>query len=253
MKLNQQAPEKRATGDGTVIAVNSIFHTIQGEGPFAGTPAVFIRLAGCNLQCPLCDTEYSKRTDMEVNDIAQAAWNAVPQFGECLNEDLGPPYRWERYLCDLVVITGGEPFRQKLQRLATVLLEMGYRVQIETNGSYYEEGFPYEHPRVTVVCSPKTGAIHRKLLRHIAAFKYVATADSLKDSPDGLPMRALDHTAAPMLYRPPQNEWHGEIYLQPVDEQNHYPNKFNQDAVVESCMRHGYRLCLQTHKIIGVP
>ena len=57
--MNQQAPEKQQLrGDG-LLAVHSIFYTIQGEGPFAGETAVFVRLAGCNLQCPLCDTDYT--------------------------------------------------------------------------------------------------------------------------------------------------------------------------------------------------
>ena len=55
-EFNGQPIEKvQRTFDGT-LEVHSIFKTIQGEGPFCGTPAVFIRLAGCNLQCPWCDT-----------------------------------------------------------------------------------------------------------------------------------------------------------------------------------------------------
>lgn len=233
MKLNTQPPEKRATGDGTVIAVNSLFHTIQGEGPFAGTPAIFIRLAGCNLQCPMCDTEYSKRGDYPIEEIVKTVYGASPIQSGTL----------------LVVITGGEPFRQKLGPLATALLDYGYRVQVETNGSYYEEGFPYE--RVTIVCSPKTAHISRKLVPHIDAFKYVARAGHLAD--DGLPKTALDHPSNGLLYRPGEHVPSHAIYLQPADEQNHYPNKLNMDAVVASCLENGYRLCIQTHKIIGVP
>ena len=235
MKLNTQEPEKRVTGDGTVIAVNSIFHTIQGEGPFAGTPAVFVRLAGCNLQCPLCDTEYTTRLDpyspaellARINDIK----DEFPFTG-------------------LVVITGGEPFRQPIGPLVHTLRKAGYLVQVETNGTLFQPNFPHFDDGVVIVCSPKTGNVHRELLPSIAAFKYVGTADSLDD--DGLPTHALNHPAHPRLYRPPPG-WVGEIYLQPVDEQNTARNARNRDAVVQSCLRHGYRLCLQIHKEIGVP
>ena len=54
MKTNTQEPEK--IDRDRHLDVHSIFHTIQGEGPYCGHPAVFIRLAGCNLQCPGCDT-----------------------------------------------------------------------------------------------------------------------------------------------------------------------------------------------------
>lgn len=264
MKLNEQVPEKRAPGDGTVIAVNSIFHTIQGEGPFAGSPAVFVRLAGCNLQCPLCDTEYTKRTEASVDDVVTAVRDAIPFWpgGEPNHHNPG------RAHCNLVVITGGEPFRQNIGKLVRELVTRGYKVQIETNGTFCptDDDFPFHltgpyaadgsrRQKVWIVCSPKTSYVHRKLAPHVDAFKYVATAASLEGSPDGLPMYALDHPTSGMLFRPPYKlpGWNGEVYLQPVDEQNHYPNKNNLDAVVASCLKHGYRLCIQIHKLTGVP
>ena len=45
------------------LQVHEIFHTIQGEGPFSGRPAVFIRLSGCNLRCWFCDTEWDDDND----------------------------------------------------------------------------------------------------------------------------------------------------------------------------------------------
>lgn len=232
MNKNTQAPEKRTTGDGWELEVNSIFHTIQGEGPFAGTPAVFIRLAGCNLQCPQCDTEYTSRTSLNVGTLL----TKVQQL---------------RRSATLVVLTGGEPFRQEIGQLVRALLIDGYRVQIETNGTHYRE-LPWHHDRLTVVCSPKTGNIHMRLVEHINAFKYVASAASLSQSTDGLPHFALEHPAAPRVYRKP--EWHSaEVYLQPVDEQDAIANAHNLQAVVRACLHYGHRLCLQTHKIINVP
>lgn len=232
MSTNAQAPEKRITDDGHKLDVNSIFHTIQGEGPFAGTPAVFIRLAGCNLQCPQCDTEYTERNARTIGELL----TIVQQ---------------RRRTAKLVVITGGEPFRQEIGPLVRALLIDGYRVQIETNGTFYRD-LPFEHARLFIVCSPKTGAVNSKLLPHICAFKYVANVESLVESVDGLPTYALGLPARRGLYRPPI--WCGaEVYLQPVDEKDAIRNAHNLHAVVRNCLHFGYRLCLQTHKLINVP
>lgn len=236
---NVQAPEKRVISDGSHLAVNSIFHTIQGEGPFVGSPATFVRLAGCNLQCPLCDTEYTNRSDMSIAKILAGIMLATPSGHQ---------------IPELVVLTGGEPFRQSIGPLIHALIEIGYKVQIETNGTLFQNGLPLGDPSLTIVSSPKAGAINKKLMPYINALKYVATVDSLKDSPDGLPMHALEHPNGGMLARPPDG-FKGIVYLQPVDEQDTRrggANDKNLAAVVESCQKYGHRLCLQVHKIIGV-
>jgi 7-carboxy-7-deazaguanine synthase len=101
--------------------------TVQGEGPSAGTPAMFIRCSGCNLECRWCDTPYTwdrarfdiraERTRRSVADLS--AWAA----------DSPEP---------LAVLTGGEPLMQQraLIPLASALAGMGKRVEIETNGTY---------------------------------------------------------------------------------------------------------------------
>jgi organic radical activating enzyme len=233
MNINPQPPEKVVLASDEIV-VHSIFPTIQGEGPFAGKRAIFIRLAGCNLQCPMCDTEYtSKRTPLNV--AALLAYVA----------ELTSPRP------ELVVITGGEPLRQPIEPLCVALLDAGFIVQIETNGTLYRN-LPFDHPRFTVVCSPKTHYVNPRLVWHIKALKYVATVASLENSKDGLPNKALDHPLhKKTLFRPPHG-WPGEVYLQPVDEQNVFQNQKNLLAVVQSCVKHGHRLCLQLHKLIGV-
>lgn len=234
--MNEQIPEKRILGSGDVLAVNSMFYTIQGEGPLVGRPAIFIRLAGCNLQCPLCDTEYTNRNPMSVASIAEAALNLLPAARQGASK--------------LAVITGGEPFRQPIGTLVGALLCEGWDVQIETNGTLWQPG-PWSHCRVTIVCSPKASAVNKQLTPCIDAWKYVGKAGDL-DAADGLPVHALDHPNSRGLHRPPQGH-PAPVYLQPVDEQNAQKNLANLDAVVDSCMRHGYRLCLQIHKIIEMP
>ncbi len=234
--LNNQPREKSSQGDGKMLAVNSIFYTIQGEGPFAGCPAVFIRLAGCNLQCPMCDTEYTSRKTMAIDTI-------VDKVVECAAPG------WALAEAPLVVITGGEPFRQPLLPLVRELLRMGVAVQVETNGTLHRPELPFHHKDFHVVCSPKTGKIAQGLVPYIKALKYVATAESLMK--DGLPQHALAHPNNGQVARPPKG-WKGQVYLQPVDEKDEAKNAANLKAVVESCMLHGYRLCLQVHKIIEV-
>lgn len=246
MQRNEQRPEKRVDHeDGSFLAVNSLFHTIQGEGPFAGTPAVFVRLAGCNLQCPMCDTEYTKRESYSIRELVECVRDAIPYWPS------GKPHDPEPYRAptNLVVITGGEPFRQPIGPFIQALINHGYHVQIETNGTLFQSA-PFLSPKLTVVCSPKTGKVNKDLLPWIAAFKYVATAMSI-NRVDGLPDHALEHPGN-KLFRPPPGH-PAAVYLQPVDEQHEASNKKNLDAVVQSCLEHGHRLCIQVHKLIGVP
>lgn len=236
--INKQPPLKSSISDGQNLLVNSIFHTIQGEGPFAGSPSVFVRLTGCNLQCPACDTEYSVGQLMPIYEI-------LCDIGQAFGAKTLPNRR------PLVVITGGEPFRQNIGPLIEHLISSGFKVQIETNGTLFINiGWMLISPWLTIVCSPKAGKINKELAQHIHAFKYVLHADSV-DPNDGLPILALDHTAAPRVARPPQG-FTGDIYIQPIDVQDLAENDRHMKAAVSSALEHGYRLCLQIHKIIGV-
>lgn len=248
--MNQQPIEKQ-TKLGTrpikPLDVHSVFYTIQGEGPFAGSPAVFVRLAGCNLQCPLCDTDYtSKReflTTVDLRDRVIAASDGLPaNHTQAIRtrEAMRKP-------SPLVVITGGEPFRQDITYHVWALLDAGFPVQIETNGTLFIPDFPYE--RVTIVCSPKAGKVNKHLAPYITAYKYVIRAGEV--APDGLPTLALAHPASPRVARPPHG-FMGTVYVQPCDEGNNVRNSKNLTAAVDSAMKHGYTLGIQLHKLIGV-
>lgn len=227
--MNIQAPEKRNNSNESELEIHSIFRTIQGEGPFTGSRAIFIRLTGCNLQCPGCDTEYTSiRNKMSVEDI----------YNKLKEEDIVGP--------KLVVITGGEPFRQNIAKLCNTLIKAGYTVQIETNGTLPPSKGLSEH--AMIVCSPKTGSVNSKILAHLPFFKYVLHADSVSEK-DGLPILALDHSASPQVARPPQGSI---VYLQPMDCKDELQNELNLKAVTESCLKYGYILQLQIHKLLGV-
>lgn len=228
--MNQQPIAKQNLQHGDLVDVHSIFATIQGEGPFVGVPAIFIRLYGCNLRCPLCDTDYtSNRAVMSPASLVEAV------------DSLSSPSK-------LVVLSGGEPMRQDINDLVRALLGAGYRVQVETNGTLFVPGLPYE--LMTIICSPKAGKINAGLLPHIDALKYVLHADSV-DTSDGLPKKALSHPAAPRVARPPDG-FQGPVYVQPVDVQDPRENSRHLDAAIRSCLKFGYTLCLQTHKIINM-
>ena len=99
------------------LLVNEIFYSIQGESSFAGSPCVFIRLTGCNLRCSYCDTTY-----------------AYDEGRKCSIAAVVKKVR--AYQCKLVEVTGGEPLIQEgVYRLLDRLVESGYQVLIETNGS----------------------------------------------------------------------------------------------------------------------
>lgn len=226
---NQQPAEKPdQEANPATVQVHSIWPTIQGEGPYAGRGAVFIRVAGCNLQCPHCDTEYTSiRRKMNVIQVVEE----VRQYGG-----------------KLVVITGGEPFRQGISRMVRGLLNAHQIVQIETNGTLYLDNFPYS--KVTIVCSPKTATINSRI--KIDAYKYVLDADHV-DPVDGLPTSALGMPTPPARPRDVDLIAGVPIYVQPMDAQDPDKNAANVRVAVESAMRFDYSFCPQIHKLAGMP
>ena len=99
-----------------MLRIAEIFYSLQGEGFHAGTPAIFVRGAGCNLACEFCDTDFSPRERMEPEEIA----TRIAEF----------PARF-------VVLTGGEPTIQAegFRGLVGLLRGRGYFVTMETNGT----------------------------------------------------------------------------------------------------------------------
>lgn len=109
--------------------VNEIFYSLQGEGFYTGTPAVFLRFSGCNRKCDFCDTSHESFEEMTAEEIALK----ISEFPS-------------RHL----VITGGEPTLQLDSDLLRAIKAHRFYVQIETNGT---RPVPVEVDWVT--CSPK--------------------------------------------------------------------------------------------------
>lgn len=255
--MNEQLSEPVSRIPEGYVDLHSVFYTIQGEGIYAGMPAVFVRLAGCNLQCPWCDTDYtSSRSLTSPSALLEQVVRATPARIMRGNRAAMSDYHGDRGK-PLVVITGGEPFRQNLVAIVNTLWEAGYRIQIETNGTLFEKALNYE--RVTVICSPKTPRLHPRLIPHIAALKYVIDRSHVSDV-DGLPSATMGTDFA--VYRPCEL-FRGEVFVQPLDESgassdavdfvSDAANMLNLEAAVASAMKYGYRLCIQTHKLTELP
>lgn len=236
--VNTQATTKFVEGaDGSQLVLQGEpFQTIQGEGPFSGHPATFVRLWGCDLQCPGCDTDYTSRPQ-----IWSIGWikNRVKELATPVHH-IGKP---------LVVITGGEPFRQPIGPLVRELCLLDYIVQIETNGTLFRDDLPWLSPNLFVVCSPKTPKVHDQLIHYVTAWKYPIRAGEV-DEVDGLPAKILGGLRP---FRPPGKAL---IYVTPMDEGGTIGGMLlerNRKAALASASKFGYVVQEQLHKTLGVP
>jgi len=214
-----------AGDDGQKLQIVEIFPTLQGEGPFTGHPAVFVRLGGCNLACNFCDTEFEDFEPLLLKQIVADIGAKAIEHHERVRR--------------LVVITGGEPLRQNIVPLCEQLLANGFTVQIETNGTVWRplpEG-------VHIICSPKVseGQYHTlrpDLLSRVHALKFIIS-DARAD------YREVGEVG--------QNGRDIPVYVQPMDEYDANKNAANLARAAMLAQRDGYLLSLQTHKIMGIP
>lgn len=113
-----------------MLQVIEIFASLQGESSYAGLPCVFIRLSGCNLRCNYCDTRYAFEGGEKLS--VEQILAKVEKFG-----------------IPLVEVTGGEPLYQKQStQLMQALVDGGYKVLLETNGSLSIADVPKEVIRI---------------------------------------------------------------------------------------------------------
>ncbi len=138
--------------------VNEIFYSIQGEGKHTGMPAVFVRLAGCSMNCPFCDTKYAAREGNQTD-------------GPTLLQELSA---WP---AKAVIITGGEPSEQDLPALIALLKDAGYQVHLETNGS-----IDTDVSRADFICVSPKKYVSSEMLKKADVIKIVVGQDTdLKD------------------------------------------------------------------------
>lgn len=237
--INIQPAEKPVHREDGSLEIHSLFETLQGECEYAGMPAIFVRAAGCSLKCNFCDTIYAdKRELMSVEQLVDKIKSIRPALVGNLQS--------------LVVLTGGESLRQNIAPLIYALLKNYYRIQIETNGIHPPPTAPLGmvslHGTYSLVCSPKTPSLNPKLKGWVNAYKYVLAAGEV-DPTDGLPTITLGSMRPA---RPFEGEY-THVWIQPQDDQDSEKNKANMQVAIDSCLKFGYRLSIQTHKLAGLP
>ena len=219
---NPILPPKKT--DGQNLDVQEIFATFQGEGIFTGFPSIFIRLGGCNLACAFCDTEFDSYKNLSLKKVLEKTKKLAEKKGKRTH--------------NLVVITGGEPLRQNIIPLCRELLKENFQVQIETNGTLFQN-LPNQ---VNIICSPKnpTGKyypIRPDLLPKISAFKFLISAHN------------KNYNVVPKVG---QSQYQTPVYLQPIDEYDEKKNEDNRQLTLKLAKKNGCRLYLQTHKFWGI-
>lgn len=267
------------------LFVTSIFVTLQGEGPYRGQPAVFVRLAKCNLACSFCDTYFDggdwltfDEIDQRINKSIEDYFSGdVPQWASELWGNEPHPVRQRQMV---LVVTGGEPMLQK--NLCKFLERMTWKfknTQIESNGTLLQD-IP---AHTTLVVSPKCLEKNGKAIKYLQpnkdvldradCLKFVMSADS--DSPySQIPDWAHDYAArtANEIFISPMNIYNDEpqkskqlrstkndITLEErstVDEVISFwqeglldmkENQKNHEYAAKYCMQHGFTLNLQIH------
>lgn len=217
------------------IAVNEVFETFQGEAAYTGSPAIFLRLQGCNVGCPWCDTKHT--WEVENKDQVSVA-DMLAKVGDSPKHAIMTPGQIAQVLWGMtsrhVVITGGEPAYWPLFALCRVLRDHGKTVQLETSGTE-----PLDVPAdVWVTLSPKINMPGKKVVREDALLR----ANEIK-MPVGK-QADIDRLLELLATVPTATKL---VWLQPLSQ-----NEKATDLCMEAAREYGWRLSIQTHKFLGV-
>ncbi|MFC3907507.1 7-carboxy-7-deazaguanine synthase QueE [Legionella dresdenensis] len=270
------------------LFVTSRFFTLQGEGPYRGQPAYFIRLAKCNLACSFCDTYFDSGDWKSFQALFEEAEQVINQFFNS-REMVTPEWAQSSPRKMVLVITGGEPALQaNLAPFLHAAKHYFQTMQIESNGTVILPDLP---DQVTLVVSPKClqkeGIPVRylqpgdKMLARADCLKFVMSAPENGISPyNNVPEWAHDwaqNTKKPVFISPmniyknePQRvktirEEGRDLTLEERSEINEVvsfwepdlldmeKNRRNHEYAAEYCLKHGFILNLQTHLFASLP
>lgn len=255
------------------LKVTSIFPTIQGEGPYTGCAATFVRLSHCSLACSFCDTHFETGEFLSHIEILSKVRNVWTDF----RKQYGPPLFYGQR--PFIVITGGEPLLQPaIAGFILTALRSGFQVQIESNGMFYRE-LP---PETILVISPKCNEKTRNYIQ--PSEKTLARADYLKfiisatepgytDIPEFAyrwlikkaatggevflsPMNCYKEEAIlsmGMLPLEQRKEKEADVSFWSSDVLDMEKNKENHRYTSLLAMRLGLRVSLQTHLLMELP
>lgn len=255
--------------------VTSIFYTIQGEGPLAGTPSVFIRLAKCNLNCSFCDTYFDRGEWMTVEQIDKNIETLLHNYYG------GAEPAWAVNRDMALILTGGEPMLQKIGSLLVYFNNTFQFQQVESNGTLLQDMPDSTILVVSPKCNEKTKRymeISNKVLDRADALKFVISADPESEY----------HTIPDWVKEWKWNNPHKDVYISPMNMYNKEPqaaitaSKFSNDATLEDrnkqevisfwepgllnleenrknhewagkyALQHGYKVNLQQHLYLGM-
>ena len=207
------------------LFVTSMFFTLQGEGPYAGMPALFIRLAKCNLDCSFCDTFFDDgdwmtydEIDKKISQTILDYWNKRDPFKQAPTWVTRDGITFPNVV---LVMTGGEPLLQEnISAFMKYQLKYFKEVQVESNGipdTVVPEG-------VTLVCSPKC------MEKKGVAIKYFAPSKTILDRADCLKFVMSADPESPYSTIPDWAlEWRNRtgkpIYVSPMNVYNSFPQK----------------------------
>lgn len=222
----------------TLLNINEIFATLQGEATYTGTPSVFIRLQGCNVGCPWCDTKHTWKLDAadkiefnyltaKIEDKNSWAQASVEQIIEFIQDNF-PQIKH-------IVITGGEPAMYNLLPLCNALEELGKDIQIETSGT---EVFQISK-NTWVSLSPKIDMPGGKIVLE----ECISRANEIK-MPIG---KMVDIEKLKDFLAVNQVAKNIPIWLQPLSQ-----NLSATKLCIEQALLNNWRLSLQTHKFINI-
>ena len=216
-----------------------IYKSVQGESSFAGVPCIFVRLAGCNLRCAWCDSEYTftggtKMTEDEV--VAEV-------------EKLAP--------VKLVEFTGGEPLLQEREVIPLMerLLGSGYELMIETSGERPLEQVPRVVHKIVDVKCPGSGEAGKFRLSNLDCL-------TERDEVKFVIANRADYDFAREFIREHQLEKRaGQVLMSPAFTKTPTPQRTTENCLldprelVEWMLADGLpaRVSLQIHKYIWEP
>lgn len=143
-----------------MFKISEIFYSIQGEGYWTGTPAIFVRFSGCNLRCLFCDTKHESYTLMSIEEILKTIDSYAVKVP--------------------VILTGGEPLFQLkagLGELICAVSGMQYPIHIETNGTFHFPDNLFDLCWITV--SPKEHEVVKQVLKKGNEIKLVYSNQNL--------------------------------------------------------------------------
>jgi 7-carboxy-7-deazaguanine synthase len=221
-----------------MLKINEIFETIQGEGRYTGIPSVFIRLQGCPVGCPWCDTQHTWAIDpsRRVSDEAMLAKSQDgEQWCEADTQAVLTLLKQQKFTATHIVITGGEPCIYDLTDLTEVLHDNGFTSQIETSGTF------------AVQCSDKTWVTVSPKINMPGGFEILAQAmQRANEIKHPIAMQKhIDELDNLLTAKPIRSG--AEVALQPISQRPRATQ-----LAIKTCIQRNWRLSLQTHKYLGI-